>query len=59
MHHLDSSSIIDADNSLFENDDKYNTLKNTGKACGVDGLAAEHFIYTDAIIHNYTFILFI
>ena len=33
--------------------DIFNALKNakTGKACEVDGLAAEHFIYADAIIN--------
>ena len=33
--------------------DIINALKsvNQGKACGVDGLAAEHFIYTDEHIH--------
>ena len=33
--------------------DILNAPKNaeTEKACGVDGLAAEHFIYEDAIIH--------
>ena len=41
--------------------DIFNTLKNakTGKACGVDGLAAEHFIYADAIIHIHLSLLFI
>ena len=40
--------------------DIFNTLKNvkTGKACGVDGLAAEHFIYADAIIHIHVSLLF-
>ena len=40
--------------------DIYNALKNakTGKACGVDGLAAEHFIYADAIIHVHLSLLF-
>ena len=40
--------------------DIFNALKNakTGEACGVDGLAAEHFIYADAIIDN-TFIIVI
>ena len=33
--------------------DSVNALKsvNKGKACGVDGLAAEHFIYADERIH--------
>ena len=30
----------------------------TGKACGVDGLAAEHFIHTSPIIHVYLSMLF-
>ena len=40
--------------------DIFNELKNanTGKACGVDGLAAEHFIYADAIIHIHLSLLF-
>ena len=38
----------------------FNALKNakTGKACGVDVLAAEHFIYADAIIHIHLSLLF-
>ena len=37
-----------------------NALKsvNKGKACGVDGLAAEHFIYADERIHVILSILF-
>ena len=37
-----------------------NALKsvNKGKACGVDGLAAEHFIYADERIHFILSILF-
>ena len=31
---------------------------NKGKACGVDGLAAEHFIYADERIHVFSSILF-
>ena len=40
--------------------DIFNALKNTktGKACGVDGLAAEHFIYVNKIIHVYLSLLF-
>ena len=40
--------------------DIFNALKNTttGKACGVDGLAAEHFIYANPIIHVYLSLLF-
>ena len=40
--------------------DIVNALKsvNRGKACGVDGLAAEHFIYVDKRIHIISFILF-
>ena len=55
LHSIDDSSIIFCPVNIF------NALKNakTGKACGVDGLAAEHFIYADAIIHIYTFIIVI
>ena len=54
LHSIGDSSVI------FCPVDIFNALKNakTGKACGVDGLAAEHFIYADAIIH-YTFIIVI
>ena len=40
--------------------DIVNVLKNVnkGKACGVDGLAAEHFIYADERIHVILSILF-
>ena len=40
--------------------DIVNALKsvNKGKACGVDGLAAEHFIYADERIHVILSILF-
>ena len=40
--------------------DIVNTLKsvNKGKACGVDGLAEEHFIYADERIHVILSILF-
>ena len=52
LHSIGDSSII------FYLVDIFNALKNarTGKACGVDGLAAEHFIYADAIIRNYIYI---
>ena len=38
----------------------FNALKNakTDKVCGVDELAAEHFIYADAIIHIHLSLLF-
>ena len=38
----------------------FNALKSskTGKTCGVDGLAAEHFIYASPIIHVYLSMLF-
>ena len=40
--------------------DIFNVLKNakTGNACGVGGLAAEQFIYADAIIHVHLSLLF-
>ena len=49
--------------SSMENEailDIVNALKsvNKGKACGVDGLAAEHFIYADERIHVILSILF-
>ena len=50
-----------ADSSIiFTPVDILNALKNTkaGKACGVDGLAAEHFIYANPIIHVYLSLLF-
>ena len=39
--------------------DIFNALKSTktGKACGVDGLAAEHFIHSSPIIHVYLLML--
>ena len=54
LHSIGDSSVI------FCPVDIFNALKNvrTGKACGVDGLAAEQFIYADAIMHN-TFIIVI
>ena len=33
-------------------------IMTNGKACGVDGLAAEHFIYANKIIHVYLSLLF-
>ena len=44
-HSIKEKSIV------FRPIDIFNALKNakTGKACGADGLAAEHFIYADAI----------
>ena len=44
----------------FSSVDIFNALKNTktGKACGVDGLSAEHFIYANPIIHVYLSLLF-
>ena len=56
-----SQSFIPCDSSVtFCPVDICNALKNakTGKACGVDGLAAEHFIYADAIIHIRLSLLF-
>ena len=54
LHSIADSSVI------FCPVDIFNALKNakTGKACGVDGLAAEHFIYADAIIHIHLSLLF-
>ena len=53
LHSIGDSSVI------FCPEDIYNGLKNakTGKACGVDGLAAEHFIYGDAIIHTFIIVI--
>ena len=53
LHSFKDSSIV------FCPIDIFNALKNaeTGKACEVDGLAAEHFIYADVIIHLYLFLL--
>ena len=52
-------SITDS-SIAFSPVDIFNALKNTktGKACGVDGLAAEHFIYANKIIHVYLSLLF-
>ena len=54
LHSIADSSII------FCPVDIFNALKNakTDKACGVDGLAAEHFIYADAIIQIHLSLLF-
>ena len=45
---------------IFRKVDIFNALKSTktGKACGVDGLAAEHFIHASPIIHVYLSMLF-
>ena len=45
---------------LFTNSDLNNALKSLkrGKACGVDGLAAEHFIYAHSITHVFLSLLF-
>ena len=47
LHSICDSSVI------FCPVDIFNVFKNakTVKACGVDGRAAEHFIYADAIMH--------
>ena len=50
-----------ADSSIvFTPVDIFKALKNTktGKACGVDGLAAEHYIYAKLIIQVYLSLLF-
>ena len=46
--------------TLFSPVDVFKALKNTktGKASGVDGLATEHFIYANPIIHVYLSLLF-
>ena len=36
----------------------YKYMTKTGKACGVDGLAAEHFIHASPNIHVYLSMLF-
>ena len=45
---------------VFTPVDIFKELKNTktGKACGVDGLAAENFVYANPIIHVYLSLLF-
>ena len=61
-----SSKSLFIDHSIFDSSimfcpvDIFNALKNAKpcKACGVDGLVAEHFIYADAIMHK-TFIIVI
>ena len=54
LYSIGNSSVI------FCPVDIFNALKNakTGKVFGVDGLAAEHFIYVDAIIHIHLSLLF-
>ena len=54
LHSIEDSSIV------FCPIDIFNAFKNakTGKACGVDELAAEHFIFVDAIIHVHLSLLF-
>ena len=48
------TSITDS-TIAFSSVNIFNALKNTktGQAFGVDGLAAEHFIYANKIIHVY------
>ena len=48
----DRPSIKDS-SIVFRPIDIFKALKNakTGKACGVDGLPAEHFIYADVHVH--------
>ena len=43
---------------VFRPVDIFNALKSTktGKACGVDGLAAEHFIHASPIIQSCIFV---
>ena len=55
LHSIKDTTIV------FRPVDIFNALKSTktGKACGVDGLAAEHFIYANPIIHVYLSMLFI
>ena len=45
---------------LFTNSDLNSALKSfkRGKACGVDGLAAKHFIYAHSITHVFLSLLF-
>ena len=54
LHSIGDLSVI------FCSVDIFNALKTvkTGKACGIDGHAAEHFIYADAIIHIHLSLLF-
>ena len=54
LHTIKDSSIV------FFPIDIFNALKNakTGKAGVVDGIAAEHFIYADAIIHVHLSLIF-
>ena len=54
LHSIKDTTIV------FRPVDIFNALKSTktGKACGVDGLAAEHFIHASPIIHVYLSMLF-
>ena len=54
LHSIKDLSIV------FCSIDIFNALKiaKTAKACGVDRLAAEHFIYADDITHVHLFLLF-
>ena len=49
VHSIKDSAIV------FRLVDKFNALKRTksGKACGVNGLAADHFIHASPIIQVY------
>ena len=67
LEHKTSVTTVTSKLSFIENGsieirplDIVNALKsvNKGKACGVDGLAAEHFIYADERIHVILSILF-
>ena len=54
LHSIKDTTIV------FRPVDIFNALKSTktGKACRVDGLAAEHFIHASPIIHVYLSMLF-
>ena len=54
LHYIKDTAIV------FRPVDSFNALKSTksGKACAVDGLAAEHFIHASPIIHVYLSMLF-
>ena len=67
VKNLEHKTSVTSKLSFIENEsieirplDIVNALKsvNQGKACGVDGLAAEHFIYADERIHVILSILF-
>ena len=67
VKNLEHKTSVTSKLSFIENEsveirplDIVNALKsvNKGKACGVDGLAAEHFIYADERIHVILSILF-